>query len=48
MKLEIRCVRCKRVLGYYEGEGFSLFPTVDFMEVVCNRCLGVKEDIKET
>ena len=44
LKLEIKCVRCKRILGYYEGEGFFLAPSADFMEVICYRCLGKKEE----
>jgi hypothetical protein len=41
--LEIKCIRCKRVLGKYEGESFNVYPVVDFMEIVCDRCLGKKE-----
>lgn len=40
MKLEVKCAQCARVLGYYEGESFSVYPSVDFMKVVCDRCLG--------
>jgi len=45
--LEVKCVRCKRVLGKYEGESFNVYPAVDFMQVVCDQCLGIKERKKK-
>ncbi len=46
MKLEIKCVRCQRVLGIYDGESFHIYPAVDFMEVACDRCLGKESEKK--